>query len=132
MIGLGAVGCASLLSSLSATLSQAKKSDPKHFDAGLEGGVSLATRALIRATFYAVGGVGALTFVVCKAMDIHSLEDFRVKMQSVFKSKIPDIPRNNPPGRSDFKSIRELFEYLNEEDKNAKRLRQEMGEERSK
>lgn len=84
--------------------------------------MSLASRALLRATVYAVGGVGVLTFAVCKAMDIHSLTDFRVKMQSLFKAHVPDIPRNNPPGRSDFKSIRELFQYLDDEDKKQKGL----------
>lgn len=132
MIGLGAVGCISLLSSLGGTLSQARKSDPKNFDAGLEGGVQLASRALARATVYAVGGVGVLTFAVCKAMDVHSLADFRVKMQSIFKSHVPDIPRNSIQGRSDFKSIRELFEYLDEEDKNAKRKVLESTEQRDK
>uniref|UniRef100_A0A914VKU7 Transmembrane protein 242 n=1 Tax=Plectus sambesii TaxID=2011161 RepID=A0A914VKU7_9BILA len=132
VIGLGAVGCVSLLSSLSGTLSQARKSDPKNFDAGIEGGVSLASRALLRATVYAVGGVGVLTFVVCKALDVHSLAEFRVKMQSMFKSRVPEIPRSQPAGRSDFKSIRELFEYLSEEDKNAKRQRQEMTEQTDK
>ncbi len=48
---------------------------------------------------------------------VFQLEEFRVKMESFFKSKVPDIPRKNSPGRSDFKSFREFFEYISEERK---------------
>ena len=44
------------------------------------------------------------------------MEEFTHKMQSI----MPRIPKKENPGRSDFKTVRELVEYIIEEDKKAK------------
>ena len=38
-------------------------------------------------------------------------------MEKAFKSRVPQIPRKNPEGRSEFKSFREFFEYISQEEK---------------
>ena len=111
-LGLFGVTLVSSFGAFGRALSVAKKSDSKNFDAGFADGVSLASRALGRATIYAVCGVGLLTFVVCKLMDVHSAYEFRMKMEAALKSRMPDIRRNTNPGRSEFSSFRELFEYI--------------------
>ena len=44
------------------------------------------------------------------------MDEFRNKIQTV----MPTIPKNEPQGKSDFKTVREVFEYIIEEDKKAK------------
>lgn len=50
------------------TLAAAKRQHPNSFTQGFETGTALATRALGWGTIYAIGGVGALTFIVWKLL----------------------------------------------------------------
>ncbi|KAL8562457.1 hypothetical protein ACOMHN_008601 [Nucella lapillus] len=101
------------------TIAMAKRKDPSRFVKGLlpthelpDSGGSLALRALGWGTFYAVAGVGSLCFVVWKLLGVHDLQEFRYKMGHI----LPKIPKKENPGREDFNTIRDLFEYIIEED----------------
>lgn len=50
------------------TIAAAKRQHPSGFTQGFEGGSALAARALGWGTIYAIGGVGALTFIVWKLL----------------------------------------------------------------
>ncbi len=50
------------------TLAAAKRQHPSSFTQGFEGGTALAARALGWGTVYAIGGVGALTFIAWKLL----------------------------------------------------------------
>uniref|UniRef100_A0A914UQT5 Transmembrane protein 242 n=1 Tax=Plectus sambesii TaxID=2011161 RepID=A0A914UQT5_9BILA len=85
---------------------------------GLGSGFKFASKAFGRATLWAVGGVGILSLVVWKVMGVNSLPEFRAKVQSGVKSlPVPAVTPPANPGRSDFNSFKELFEYLETEDK---------------
>lgn len=96
------VGCIAFFGALGGfamTVSRVKRRNPNSFMKGvqphpeteqMESGSSLGLRALAWGSVFAVTGVGTLTFVVCKLMGVHSVEESKVKFQSV----APAIKRN--------------------------------------
>ncbi|CAG5121446.1 unnamed protein product [Candidula unifasciata] len=123
---LASVTGMSILGGFGMTLAMAKRQDPDMFARGIHGtreipesGVSLATRALVRGSMYSVAGVSLFCFAVWKVMGVHSLAEFRQKVGSV----MPKIPKKDNPGRGDFTTIRDLFNYIIEEDEKEKRAK---------
>ncbi|XP_075552692.1 transmembrane protein 242 [Dermacentor variabilis] len=100
------------------TLAQAKKRDPETFAEGLtasqnvhESGSKLALRALGRGTLYSVTGFSLFCFLAWKAIGVSNLEEFKLKVGSI----LPRIPKNEPQGRTEFSSLRDLLNYIIEE-----------------
>lgn len=83
-----------------------------------ESGTELARRALLRATLYSVSGVSLFCFSVWKLSGANNFEEFRLKIGSL----LPQIKRNNEQqqGRTEFKNLTELFQYLIDEDNKSK------------
>ncbi|XP_028031784.1 transmembrane protein 242 [Bombyx mandarina] len=116
---LASVTGISALIGFSATLSTAKKSDPKYFSKGLHGGAELgdagailALRALGWGTLYAVAGTGFLCYGIWKLSGARDLKDFRVKMGNL----LPTLPKNNPPqSRTEFSGLNDFLTYVSEE-----------------
>lgn len=113
----GVAGSAALFG-FGMTIAMAKKRDPEMFTQGLisskqlpESGTSLALRALGKGTLYSITGFSLLCFLAWKALGVKNLEEFRYKVGSA----LPRIPKNEPQGRTEFTSLRDLLNYLVEE-----------------
>ncbi|CAH0728717.1 unnamed protein product, partial [Brenthis ino] len=116
---LASVAGISAFVGFSATLSAAKKTDPKYFSKGLHGSVELADagailalRALGWGTLYAIGGTTCICYGIWKFSGAKDLKDFRIKMGNL----LPILPRNNPPqSRTEFTGLNDLLTYLSED-----------------
>lgn len=111
-----------------ATLSTAKKIDPKYFNKGLHGspeladaGAILALRALGWGTVYAITGTTCLCYGIWKLSGAKNLKEFRIKMGNM----LPVLPKNNPPtSRTEFTGLNDLMTYLAEDFGKAKPVKE--------
>ena len=113
------------LSGFGISFIQSKKKDSKKILKKLEAqpdlneaGVALAKRALFRATLYSVGSVSLICFSIWKLSGAKTFEEFRYKIGNW----LPRIKRKEEEnvGRTEFKNLTELFQYIIDEDNKAK------------
>jgi len=114
----------SMVGAFGTSIAMAKKQDPRNFAKGITGsreiiesGASLATRALAWGSLFSVLGVGTICFTVWKFLGVHNLPEFRQK----FGSMMPVIPKKENQGRQEFRTIRDVFNYIIDEDEKEKR-----------
>ncbi|CAH0558358.1 unnamed protein product [Brassicogethes aeneus] len=113
---LAGVSGISAIVGFGATLSAAKKQDPKYFGKGMEvhkglteTGASLALRALGWGSLYAFTGCGVLFYSIWKISGASDFEEFRQKCGEI----LPKIKKNDPPvGRTEFSGMNDLLDYL--------------------
>ena len=85
-------------------------------------GTELARRALFRATIYSVSGVSLICLGVWKLSGAKNFEEFRFKVGSI----LPNLskPKDQQQGRTEFKNLTELFQYIIDEDNKSKKEKQ--------
>lgn len=117
----------SVMSGFATTLMLAKRRDSEMFDKGLaripgsrETGGSLALRALGRGSLYAFGGFSVFCFALWKLSGANSVHELGATIQSAVRTVTPRQPDARPRGRSEFATVRELVNYLIDEDARAK------------
>ncbi|XP_023235990.1 transmembrane protein 242-like [Centruroides sculpturatus] len=122
-IFLGSITGASILFGFGLTLAIAKKKEPTLFLKGIirspdipESGGSLALRALGWGTLYATTGFSLFCYAVWKALGVQNLHEFRQKVGSM----LPRITNPESQGRTEFENLRDLINYIIEEDKEKK------------
>ncbi|GAB1604863.1 transmembrane protein 242-like [Argonauta hians] len=114
----------SLLFGFGTTVAMAKKKDPTMFAKTLipsreypVTGHAFAGRALAWGTFYAVSGVSLLSFAIWKMLGVHNMVEFRQKIQSM----MPKVSKKQPEGRTEFKNLTDLMQYIIELDAEEKK-----------
>ncbi|CAH2075296.1 unnamed protein product, partial [Iphiclides podalirius] len=116
---LASIAGISALAGFTATLTTAKKADPKYFNKGLhssvelaDAGAILALRALGWGTLYAIAGTSCLCYGIWKLSGAKNLKEFRIKMGNM----LPILPKNNPPqSRTEFSGLNDLLTYISED-----------------
>ncbi|XP_060068366.1 transmembrane protein 242-like [Ylistrum balloti] len=112
-------------------LALTKKQDPSSYEKGsldhAKGkqvtGHALAAKAFRWGTLLAFSGVGLISFGVWKMLGVHNMEEFTAAVQS----KMPIIPKKDESeqGRSDFATLKELADYLVQQDEIKKKRKEE-------
>ncbi|XP_021355337.1 transmembrane protein 242-like isoform X2 [Mizuhopecten yessoensis] len=112
-------------------LALTKKQDPVYYQKGSldhsQGkpvtGYSVALRAFRLGTLLAFSGVGLISFAVWKTLGVNNMEEFSAAVQS----KMPVIPKKDKSqqGRSEFESLKDLADYLTEQDEIKKKKKEE-------
>ncbi|XP_067946898.1 transmembrane protein 242-like [Watersipora subatra] len=124
------VGSVASVVSFGYTFLQSKKSEIKEITsqhtpqevrkqmALLRNGTKMASKALAYSWMLSIGGVSLLSYAAWKLSGARNLNDFRQKAGDA----LPIIPKSEVQGRNDFHSLKDLADYLEEEDARAKHL----------
>lgn len=118
--------------SLSATKERESKEELENFKRGKidrskntyylhASGAALARKALFRATVYSVSGFSLFCLGIWKLSGASNFQEFRQKIGNI----LPRLKRNNVgnEGRTEFKNLTELFQYIIDEDNKAKGIK---------